>query len=450
MAPNTPIKRSYRAAVPSFEDGASTPRDFLENCLEAIDRLEPEIGAFTATNIEGARKAADASAERWKSGNPLSLIDGMPLCIKDIMETADMPTEQGSDLFVGWRGGRDCAAVAALREAGAVILAKAVTTEFAAQPARGTRNPWDQTRTPGGSSSGTAASVACGMVPGGLGTQGLGSTIRPASFCGVFALKPSFGGINRGGSFDTISQSSTSTFAATLEETWQIARAITSRAGGDPGYPGVSGPMDAPPPQKPRRVALLYTEGWDRAVDDAKQAIDDARRRLEEAGIDVVDKTSHSGVAAVEAAITGGVELSGGLNNWDFRWPLNTYARDMDKTKLSEQARDRLVAAEAMTHEDYQGLVRKRHRIREIYNGLKADADVCVTLSAPGPAPEGLDWTGDAVFAVPSSILGTPSISLPVLEAEGMPLGLQIMGYANDDAAAMAAARSVLSLYEGE
>ena len=255
MATETPTKRSYRAAVTSFEDGTSSPRDFLEDCLAAMDKLEPDIGAFVATNIDGARKAADEASARWKSGKTLSLIDGMPLCIKDIMETADMRTEQGSDLFVGWQGKRDCAAVAALREAGAVILAKAVTTEFAAQPARGTRNPWDMTRTPGGSSSGTAAAVACGMVPGGLGTQGLGSTIRPASFCGVFAFKPSFGGINRGGSFDTISQSSTNTFAATLEETWQIARAITSRAGGDPGYPGVSGPMDAPAPQTPAGTA---------------------------------------------------------------------------------------------------------------------------------------------------------------------------------------------------
>jgi len=358
-----------------------------------------------------------------------------------------MPTEQGSDLFVGWEGKRDCAAVAALREAGAVILAKAVTTEFAAQPARGTRNPWDPARTPGGSSSGTAASVACGMVPGGLGTQGLGSTIRPASFCGVFAFKPSFGGINRGGSFDTISQSSTSTFAATLEETWQIARAITERVGGDPGYPGVSGPMDAPAASLPRRVAVLETEGWERAVPDAREALNDARWRLEQAEIEVIDRTSHSGVAAVEMALVGGVDLSGGLNNWDFRWPLNTYANDMDRNKLSQQARDRLEAAEAMTLEDYQGLVRKRQRIRDIYSGLKADADVCVTLSAPGPAPVGLDWTGDAVFAVPSSVLGTPSISLPVLEAEGLPLGLQIMGYANEDAAAMAAARAVLALY---
>jgi Asp-tRNA(Asn)/Glu-tRNA(Gln) amidotransferase A subunit family amidase len=448
MTTDIPARRSYRAAVASFEDGTSSPRAFLEDCLAAIDEWEPAIGAFTATNVEGARKAADESAKRWKEGATLSLIDGMPLCIKDIMETADMPTGQGSDLFTGWQGKRDCAAVAALRDAGAVILAKAVTTEFAAQPARGTRNPWDPARTPGGSSSGTAASVACGMVPGGLGTQGLGSTIRPASFCGVFAFKPSFGGINRGGSFDTISQSCTSTFAATLAEAWQIARAITARVGGDPGYPGVLGPLDAPSASLPERVALLETEGWDRTVPDAREALTHARWKLEDAGIDVIDRTGHSGVAAVEAALIGGVNLSGGLNTWDFRWPLNTYARDMDRDKLSEQARDRLEAARAMTLADYQGLVRKRQRIRDIYSGLKADANVCVTLSAPGPAPVGLDWTGDAVFAVPSSVLGAPSVSLPVLEAEGLPLGLQIMGYANQDSAAMAAARAVLALFD--
>lgn len=447
MAEHTPTMRSFRAAVPAFKDGSSNPRAFLEDCLTTIEELEPDIGAFVATNIERAREASDASTGRWKDGRALSLIDGMPLCIKDIMETADMPTGQGSDLFTGWEGKRDCAAVAALREAGAVILAKSVTTEFAAQPARGTRNPWDLSRTPGGSSSGTAASVACGMVPAGLGTQGLGSTIRPASFCGVYAFKPTVGGINRGGSFDTISQSATSTFAATLEETWEIARAIVARVGGDSGCPGVSGPMEAPAPKKPRRVAMLETEGWERAEESAKMALAEARGRLVDADIEVIDRESHAGVAAVESAIAGGVELSGGVNSWEFRWPLNTYARDMDRDKLSPEAQDRLEFAEAMTHEDYQGLLRKRQQIRDIYRGLKTDADICVTLSAPGPAPVGHNWTGDAVFAVPSSILGTPSFSLPVLEADGLPLGLQVMGFAEEDAAAFAAARAVLDLF---
>ena len=158
-----PEKKSYRNERKSFENGTSSPSSFLEECLKPIDEVEEKIAAFVATDIDGAKVAARESDKRWRERKPLSLIDGMPLCIKDIMETASMPTEQGSDLFVGWRGKRDCAAVAALREAGAIIIAKAVTTEFAAQPARGTRNPWDLSRTPGGSSSGTAASVAAGI-----------------------------------------------------------------------------------------------------------------------------------------------------------------------------------------------------------------------------------------------------------------------------------------------
>ena len=185
-------------------------------------------------------------------------------------------------------------------------------------------------------------------------------------------------------------------------------------------------------------------------MDDAKQALKDVRARLESAGIEVVEGRRDDRVAKVEDAITGGVELSRGLNNWDFRWPLNTYARDMDRDGLSQQALERLAAAEAMTHEEYQVLVRKRQGVRDIYNALKGVVEVCVTLSAPGPAPVGLDWTGDPVFAVPSSVLGTPSISLPVLEADGLPLGLQVMGYANEDVAAMSAARAVLALYSDE
>ena len=447
MATKAPKMRSYLAAITSFEEGTASPRSFLEDCLASIDELEPEVGAFVAKNIEGARLAADFSSKRWKDGDMRSLIDGMPLCIKDIMETADMPTGQGSDLFTGWEGKRDCAAVAALRESGGIILGKAVTTEFASQPARGTRNPWDLKRTPGGSSSGTAASVGCGMVPGGLGTQGLGSTIRPASFCGVFAFKPSLGGINRGGTFDYLSQSCSTTFAATLEETWILAREIVSRVGGDPGFKGVSGPIKPPPSKKPGRVVFLETEGWSKAEGGAREALAEARSRLTASGIEVVDKSNHSGVLALENAIEGGVNLTGGINSWEFRWPLNTYARDMDSNKLSREAQDRLAFSEAMTHDDYKELINKRSEIRDIYGMLNTDADVFVTLSAPGPAPVGLEWTGDAVFAVPSSILGTPSFSLPVLQVEGLPLGLQVMGFTDEDALTFSAARAILDLF---
>ena len=192
-----PQARSYFAAAQTFRDGTDTPRAFLERCIATIEALDPQVGAFVATNLPAAQAAADAATARWKSRTTLSLIDGMPVGIKDIMETADMVTEQGSPLFVGWRGRRDAAAVAALREAGAVIIGKTVTTEFAATHPRGTRNPWDLERTPGGSSSGSAAAVASGMVPAALGTQVIGSIVRPSSFCGCIGYKPSVGGINR-------------------------------------------------------------------------------------------------------------------------------------------------------------------------------------------------------------------------------------------------------------
>ena len=158
----TPQPISFVGATADFRAGKATPRDLLEGCLARVEEFEPTVGAFVCHDIAAARSAADRSAERWRAGRPLSPIDGMPLGIKDIIETADMATEQGSPLFVGCHTGRDAASVAALREAGAVILGKVVTTEFASTEPRGTRNPWDSARTPGGSSSGSAALPAPG------------------------------------------------------------------------------------------------------------------------------------------------------------------------------------------------------------------------------------------------------------------------------------------------
>ena len=151
LAPEEKLKlapKPYVALTQRFADGSDTPREFLERCLAEITALEPKIGAFVHLDIDAARAAADQAGARWREGRPRSKIDGMPIGIKDIIETADMPTEQGSPLFVGWRTQRDAASVVALREAGAVIVGKTVTTEFAATEPRGTRNPHDLRRTP--------------------------------------------------------------------------------------------------------------------------------------------------------------------------------------------------------------------------------------------------------------------------------------------------------------
>jgi len=444
-----PQSRSYFEATAKFADGSDTPRAFMDRCIGDIERLDGDVQAFVVTGLDAARAAADESTARWAAGKQLSPIDGMPIGVKDIMETADFPTEQGSPLFKGWKGARDCAAVAALREAGAIMVGKTVTTEFAATHPGVTRNPWDLERTPGGSSSGSAASVAAGMVPGALGSQVIGSTIRPASYCGIFGYKPSVGGINRGGSFDGFSQSSTGILAASLAETWSLTREITSRAGGDAGYPGVMGPMALPSARKPSKVAILQTAGWAKATDQAKAELQRAVDAMKAAGIEVADRDSDSAVAGVEDAIANAMKLSMDINAWEGRWPLNTYYRDMDPSGLSESAQGRLKQAVSMSQEEFVDLLAERERVRGVYAGLKGTFDATITLSAPGAAPKGLEWTGDPLFTVHTSLISMPTLSLPVLEDEGLPLGLQVVGFTGEDADLFAVAGSLLALFEG-
>src|SRR6201996_5583411 len=246
-----PATRSYLAARAEFASGQQTPRQFLERSLELLEQWDPRIGAFVTTDLPAARAAADPSTQRWRDGRPSSPIDGMPVGIKDIIETVDMPTQMGSPLFDGWRSEKDAACVRALRDAGAGIIGKTVTTEFAASEPRGTRNPWDTARTPGGAPSGSAASAAAGIVSAALGTQVISSTVRPASYCGTIGFKPTVNALNREGSHDYQSQSCTGILAASLEDTWQVAYEIAQRVGGDAGTPGLTGPSKMPVSIKP-------------------------------------------------------------------------------------------------------------------------------------------------------------------------------------------------------
>jgi Asp-tRNA(Asn)/Glu-tRNA(Gln) amidotransferase A subunit family amidase len=449
LAPDDKLKFSpkpYLSATARFATGADTPRDFLERCLADLATLEPKVGAFVHLSLEAARATADQSSARWRAGKPISKIDGMPIGIKDIIETIDLPTEQGSPLFAGWRTERDAASVVALREAGAVIVGKTVTTEFAATEPRGTKNPHDLARTPGGSSSGSAAAVAAGMISAGLGTQVIGSTIRPGSYCGCIAFKVSLGALNRGGSYDGLSQSCTGVLATTLEDTWQVAYEIAARVGGDPGYPGLYGPASAPVAKKPRRVAFLETPGWAAASADAKQAMSGALARLKAAGIEVLTPQSNGKVAAVESAIADARPLSMRINGWESRWPLNTY-RNRDASKLSRVMLGRLAEAETMNLDDYRKDLAQRDKVRALYAELAGECEVCVSLSAPGAAPEGLGSTGDPGCTVHASLIGMPAISLPVLQDEGLPLGLQITGFVNRDADAFAATAAIRALF---
>ena len=195
----------------------------------------------------------------------------------------------------------------------------------------------------------------------------------------------------------------------------------------------------------PMKVARLETGGWERATEAAKQALTSVVNKLTRAGIEVADRESDKDIEAAEAEIASAMPASRTIIGWEARWPLNTYARDMDRSKLSQAAQDRLREAESMTQKDYADALANRERARQVYAALR-NYDLCITLAAPGAAPLGLSSTGDPVFGAPSSLLGVPSLSLPVMQTEGMPLGLQLMGFADQDAEMFAAAAALLAL----
>ncbi len=444
-----PVMRPYLAAVRDFAAGKDTPRQFLERSLDLFELWEARIGAFVATNLPEARAAAERSTARWRAGKPLSPIDGMPVGIKDIIETLDMPTEMGSPLFAGWRSQKDAASVRALRDAGAVIVGKTVTTEFAASEPRGTCNPWNTAHTPGGSSSGSAAAVAAGIVSAALGTQVIGSTIRPASFCGCIGYKPSVNAINREGSHDYQSQSCTGILGASLEDTWQVAYEIVARVGGDACTPGLQGPDTLPMAEKPRSLAVLETAGWDSASVGARQQLGECVTRLKSAGIEIRTRHNDGKVTVLETAIVNAAELSHRCNGWETRWFFRAM-RERDAAKLSRNITERSQKYEELTLAEHRSDLKERARVRAIHAGLASTCDACITLAAPSNAPEGVGHTGNPEFAVPASLLGVPALSLPLFEVGGMPLGLQVIGFFGRDADAFANAAWLMSaLKEG-
>ena len=440
--PNAIAPKSYIARTAALASGEDTPRAVLERCLAAIDAHEMDVLAFVTIDVEAARAAADAATKRWREGRRLSAIDGMPIGVKDVIETVDMPTGMGSPLFTGVKSGRDAASVKALRQAGAIIVGKTVTTEFAASFPGPTRNPHDLARTPGGSSSGSAAGVACGFFSAGLGTQVVGSIVRPSSFCGVVGFKPSLGGINRGGSHDFMSQSVQGALGASLADVWQTLIEIVARAGGDPGWPGLAGPMSLPAAHQPATLAVLETPGWAKTSDALKAAFAARLAGLSRAGIKLLTRANTPAVEAVEKAREDALPLTRDINGWESIWPLNIY-RDRDASKLSAPMRERLAESEQMTPDDYRRALAARAAMRATYARLAEVADACVTLSATGPAPLGLASTGDPAFAVPGSILGVPALSLPLLGENGLPVGLQLMGFEQRDADVFAIAGAV-------
>ncbi len=433
---------TFHDATKRFADGSDTPRAYLERCLETVAAREPVVKAFTAINEASARETADASTARWKEGKPLSAIDGMPLAIKDLLETKDMPTQMGCEAFKGNFPKRDNAAVWALRQAGAIILAKAVTAELGGSHPGATTNPFDATRTPGGSSSGSAAAVGANMVPAAIGTQVGGSIIRPAAYCGNYALKPTQGGINRGERQAT-SQSTHGPHANSLQDMWQVAIEIARRAGGDRGEVGLMGPSRLPAAVKPNRLVVLETEGWVEVDNPTKAAFDGVLKQLRDAGVELIRRKDHPWVEALEQSIANGRNICGGVTSWENRWGQRGIV-DNNPAGVSERAKATLAKAETMSLDDYRMALLARQNAQRMHATMAPLADAAITLACPGPAPV---WsgdvpgqplaprpTGDFVFNAPSSMLFAPVVTLPLMSVGGLPVGLQLMGQQHEDA----------------
>jgi Asp-tRNA(Asn)/Glu-tRNA(Gln) amidotransferase A subunit family amidase len=395
----------FHHARRSFAAGGDTPRAYLERRLQQLEAAEPTLHAFVTLDIAGARRDADAATERYRRGQPLSAVDGMPLGIKDVIETANLPTGMGSSLFAGWTQHRDAACVAALRSGGAIVLGKTVTTEFALGNAGPTTNPFDPKRTPGGSSSGSAAAVARDIVPAALGTQEMGSLIRPASFCGVLGFKPSFGALHLGGVHGAApSQAHLGVLSGSLQD---LAAVCARIAGGDPDFAYTAA--------KPERIGLLRTEAWPRMDAEARRAFEHLAERVS--------------AREVRTDFAGALDVSAAICCWELRWPIAQY-----RDALGADTQRFLAMGERMTRAQYETALASRAELRQRYAALKAEVDVLLLPSASGPAPIGLANTGIRDFNAFSSGFGVPAISLPLLKVQGLPLGVQLMGFANEDA----------------
>lgn len=425
----------------AFVSGGDNPRDYLERCLGQIARIEPQLHAFTHLDAESARRAADESVLRYRAGAPLSALDGMPVGIKDIIETRDMPTQMGSPIYAGFQPRRNAACVVALKQAGAVIVGKTVTTEFATGRAGPTCNPFDPRRTPGGSSSGSAAAVGAGLLPVALGTQTLASIIRPASYCGVFGWKPTHGGL----SLDGVQPLSATldhlgVLAQHIDDAWAVATVIAA-ASGAMGALGALGALGeaVPVPRPPRRLAILQTAGWPEADAESIAAFANALDGLRAKGVEVLD-ASDGRVASLDRLMLEAVEVAWHIFAWESRWPLHAYF-DCGEHLVGERMRELLDAASRTNAAEHAQRLAWREGFRSSVLALSREVDGFVSLASAGPAILGLTQTGSRLFASAWTLLGGPSFSLPLLQSAGLPLGLQLMGAQGSDVKMIGIAR---------
>jgi Asp-tRNA(Asn)/Glu-tRNA(Gln) amidotransferase A subunit family amidase len=386
--------------------GRISSEALVRDCLARIDAREATVRAWAFLDAEGALRQA-----RERDRNPArGPLHGVPIGVKDIFDTADMPTQMGSPIYEGWRPPADAACVAIARAAGAVILGKTVTAEFAGMTPGETRNPHDPSRTPGGSSSGSAAAVADVMVPLALGTQTGGSVLRPASFCGIVGWKPSFGRYNRAGlkmaaeSLDTIGS-----MARTIDDVELMDCVLL---GAPPRQPE---PLRAPP-----RIGVCRTHLWETAQPETITAIEDSAARLARAGARVREVTLPEEFSGLTGArdLVGSVERSRAI----------AHERHHHRDRISERLQRSLQLGSETRYEDYAEALALAARCRERLAGVFEDSDLLLAPCVPGEAPAGIESTGDPRFQRLWTVLYVPTMTLPTHKGPaGLPVGIQLV-----------------------
>lgn len=389
-------------------------------CLERIRVRDPEIGAWTSVDID---LALGQARERDRHA-PRSRLHGIPIGVKDVIDTADLPTEYGSPIYKGHQPAADAACVAQVRELGGVILGKTVSTEFATRHPGKTRNPRNTQHTPGGSSSGSAAAVADFMVPIAFGTQTSSSIVRPAAYCGTVGYKPTFNLINRAGlkflseSLDTLGM-----LARTVPDAALIAEELSGSA---------PARFDEAKSLKPR-IGFCRTPYWNHADAAMQAAFESAFPALSKAGAQVA-------AVALDGEFAELAEVQTRLSSYELYRAL-TFERTHFPKLISEALMTRMHGGAQITRAQYVESHAIAARCRTRLNDIYRDYDVLLSPSATGEAPRGLDSTGDPLFGLTWTLMHGPAVTLPVFTGPGgLPLGAQVTGPVGSDARTLIAA----------
>lgn len=414
------------AILADIASGRKTVAETTQECLDAILARESEVRAFAHLDPEAVRAAA-AELDRITPGDPRKPLLGLPVGVKDLIDTDDQPTEYGSRLFADHRPSRDAAVVRTLREAGALLTGKTVTTEFALFSPGTTRNPRDLHRTPGGSSSGSAAAVAAGTLPVALGTQTAGSIIRPASFCGIVGFKPTFGAIDRNGVFpisptlDTVGLLSRN--VADTAVVFNVVRTSSSRREAQRA-PGSDRRVEAA--KGPTRIGFARPVEWEQADPSTRSSIDALKLQLMDSDIEVVETilpADFDGLTAAQCLIMD-YEVSEALRSRCEGNPSLVSSSLMEVIK-------RGATISAADYSEAQDLAaRCRAMLPELFDGVNA----LLVPAVIGEAPLGTQATGNPLFCRSWTLLHCPATSLPLLQGpNGLPVGIQLIGNLHRD-----------------